>query len=1245
MSGSGSSSSVLWQPYRSLGLVASASAAPHLKLLGSERFLTVPLGKSWCVYNLDKMRVVLMGAARSHAVRAIASMRDLTFTTAGSDIIVWRRQEEVYRLQAHQRAVYMLYLFGGLLCSVDEGQTLMVWDVKALGPAISVRSQVARAMAKSAAKNSNGAASAASPATPAPSLFIHSNGVLADADWKAEPLSVLQFPTSSRISCLLHPSTYLNKLVVGFSGASGTGGVGGGGLELWNIKTRACIYRFKAAEWSGSKHHPDKKLAETLGRSVGADSGKGKGGKESAAATESVSVTCLEQSPAVDVVAVGLHNGLVVLLNLQLDQVLHVYVHAPPASIGASGGVVMGAAAAAAPASPISSLSFRTDNNGAFLASACVGSGTVAVWDLEKKQLKTLIKSAHGGAQGGGDGVALAGSAAAGASIGAASVTIHSMFFLPSEPLLLTVGSDNAIRMWIFDKLDGTARLLKERSGHALPPTRIRFYPSERGQLDIVSAGADRALRTFSLQKDEQSRELSQGSVAAQARAFAVAEASLKLTTITDLAACGLREKDWPNIVTAHAHDCAAYTWKWSSKSLSAHKLLNTNPGAVASAVKSVAMTPCGNFGILGMHNGRIDQFNVQSGTWKATFGANHTSADQITSATARNSNASKNINLKRKAAKEAAAAGASGSDAATGSSSSSLPPNQGHTASVTGLAIDGLNRQLVSCSLDGWVLFWDFKKRSVTSRLYLGAPCSKMAYSQESDLLAVVDDNLVVHVIDALTHTVVRRFSQHTAPLTDMLFSPDSKWLLTASSDCCVRVFDLASATLLDFMRFSKPVSSLAMSPRGDFLATSHVNNLGVYLWANKAYFGTAAENELTVGATSATRRVAQNKPVRMEVKERQDGEEEDEYQEEEAMNNVKREEDLSSDDEEEASEEEEDASMDGAEESNAKKRRRANDGSSLALTSAQTPLLHLRDSDQFDLITYSSQPKSKWHTLAHLDAIKARNKPKEGVANKPKAQPFFLTALASLSNQNDGPSQAEARKLADTFGVSSSSKATAASASTSATAAAAAPALGSRTVKSGGIGLASTLVELLEQAKQELPELVKAQPDQHPRVYLIKACTIPLETQRAKHRLACAWRACMRRRDSLCSLSYVCLFLLCVCFSDSPVTTYLQGLSPSAIDGEVSALGLDPSREPLEFRLVLEYLLASLETHKNFEFVQAILNRFLKVHGTSLATYPDLLQVCERISQVQKRVWTRLEQAFQANLALVSHLAQIQM
>jgi U3 small nucleolar RNA-associated protein 21 len=44
--------------------------------------------------------------------------------------------------------------------------------------------------------------------------------------------------------------------------------------------------------------------------------------------------------------------------------------------------------------------------------------------------------------------------------------SISSLHFLPGQPLLLSSAGDNALKVWIFDQADGTARLLRSRAGH-----------------------------------------------------------------------------------------------------------------------------------------------------------------------------------------------------------------------------------------------------------------------------------------------------------------------------------------------------------------------------------------------------------------------------------------------------------------------------------------------------------------------------------------------------------------------------------------------------------------------------------------------------------------------------------------------------------------------------------------------------------------------------------------------------------
>lgn len=65
-------------------------------------------------------------------------------------------------------------------------------------------------------------------------------------------------------------------------------------------------------------------------------------------------------------------------------------------------------------------------------------SGHVAVWDLEEQKLHSQLFEAH-------------------------QNRISRLQYLNSEPLLVSSGADNALKMWIFDMADGGGRMLKIR--------------------------------------------------------------------------------------------------------------------------------------------------------------------------------------------------------------------------------------------------------------------------------------------------------------------------------------------------------------------------------------------------------------------------------------------------------------------------------------------------------------------------------------------------------------------------------------------------------------------------------------------------------------------------------------------------------------------------------------------------------------------------------------------------------------
>lgn len=62
--------------------------------------------------------------------------------------------------------------------------------------------------------------------------------------------------------------------------------------------------------------------------------------------------------------------------------------------------------------------------------------------------------------------------------------------------------------------------------------------------------------------------------------------------------------------------------------------------------------------------------------------------------------------------------------------------------------------------------------------------------------------------------------------------FSPDGRWIVSTSLDTTIRTWDLPTGHLVDIFRVEDIPTSVTFSPTGDFLATSHVNNVGIFLW-----------------------------------------------------------------------------------------------------------------------------------------------------------------------------------------------------------------------------------------------------------------------------------------------------------------------------------------------------------------------------------------------------------------------------
>ncbi|RAL53865.1 hypothetical protein DM860_004336 [Cuscuta australis] len=475
--------------------------------------------------------------------------------------------------------------------------------------------------------------------------------------------------------------------------------------------------------------------------------------------------------------------------------------------------------------------------------------------------------------------------------------SVISLHFFANEPVLLSSSSDNSIKMWIFDTTDGDPRLLRFRSGHSAPPSCIKYYANGR---HILSAGQDRAFRLFSVVQDQQSRELSQKNVSKRAKKLKLKEEDIKLKPVIAFDVAEIRERDWCNVVTCHMDTAKAYVWRLQNFVLGEHILspCPENP----TPVKACAISACGNFAVIGTSGGWIERFNLQSGISRGSYG------DTILQG--------KN--------------------------------HYAHDGEVIGIACDSTNTLMISAGYHGDVKIWDFKGKGLKSRLDIDCSLVKIVYHRSNGLLATAADDLVIRVFDAVALRMVRKFQGHADRITDMCFSEDGKWLLTSSMDETLRIWDVILARQIDAIQVDISITALSLSPNMDVLATTHVDQNGIYLWVNQAMFSSASNFE-SYGS---------GKEI-VSVK----------------MPSVSSEETL----------------QDNDDKATVIKPQEVLDSSQIVPTlEQQIP----------GLVTLSLLPKSQWQSLINLDIIKERNKPIEP-PKKPEKAPFFLPSIPSLSGE----------------------------------------------------------------------------------------------------------------------------------------------------------------------------------------------------------------------------------------------------
>ncbi|RKO97023.1 hypothetical protein CAUPRSCDRAFT_11285, partial [Caulochytrium protostelioides] len=388
----------LFQPFVTVGHV-TADLPFSIQARGDAFFLTTSIGHAFQIFNMQTMKVLFVSPPLPGKITALTAHRDLTYVAVGGAIHVHHRSKPVERITLPATpgnvAVSAASLEAGIIQLLIFGDYLL---------------------ALSAPHNA---------------LMIFSRST-------RQFLNRIDFPDTFTPVKMLHPSTYVNKILI----ASAQGS-----MVLYNLHTLMLLYTFN------SLRSP---------------------------------ITTLAQSPILDVVAIGTLDGRIVLHDLKRDEVVFMLSQAGPVMALSFKNVTQTSqeeqrrrqAALSDDEDEVEPNNLMTSP---LLASA-TNDGTVFIWNLNTRRVAHTMQAAH-------------------------DASIPSMQFLNGQPLLITGGADNAIKTWLFDQPD-RPRLLRQRSGHARPPTRVHFYPSDNHV--VLSAGQDGALRSSHMVRENANREFSQ---------------------------------------------------------------------------------------------------------------------------------------------------------------------------------------------------------------------------------------------------------------------------------------------------------------------------------------------------------------------------------------------------------------------------------------------------------------------------------------------------------------------------------------------------------------------------------------------------------------------------------------------------------------------------------------------------------------------------------------------------------------
>ena len=361
---------------------------------------------------------------------------------------------------------------------------------------------------------------------------------------------------------------------------------------------------------------------------------------------------------------------------------------------------------------------------------------------------------------------------------------VTNVLFLPEEPIMVaTSEQDNSIKMYKFENKTSIPQILKFRSGHKASPVHLRFYGESANEENTQILSCDKFnLRNISLLSEQMSKEFS-------SKKF---NNSIKKHSIISFDFNEFRERDWANIALIISEYEKPILYSYENSSINE---VQPNLKTKNSFCTCICISICGNFAFCGFQNGSIEKFNMQSGISRWVIEHAHGVGNE-----------------------------------------------------TTDLKSDGLNSMLISISKkEKKIKFWEIIDHTLIKEFILESFPRQIEINRDNDLVCISLENNFIYIYDKSQLSLVRKFnilnnennSEDEYTINDIGISKDSNWLLCITSkDKSLRIFDIISTNLIEWVSFDNTPLSMNLSNNSLYLAMCFQEEKGIYLYINRTLF-----------------------------------------------------------------------------------------------------------------------------------------------------------------------------------------------------------------------------------------------------------------------------------------------------------------------------------------------------------------------------------------------------------------------